>query len=242
MPRKLTREEFVEKAKAVHGDRYDYSETEYVDSITKVKIICPVHGIFLLRPADHVNKGYGCKLCSIKEFSEKRKLSREEIIERSNRIHGNRYDYSKFEYAGYDKKSIIICPEHGEFLQTPHHHLAGQGCPYCQKSIGENRVKRFLEENGYDYIPQKSFETCRNPKTGRKLFFDFWIKGSKIVIEFQGEQHYGYRGYFSEEDTKEIQFRDSLKRNWCRDNGFKEIEISYKELKKIDNILREELR
>jgi hypothetical protein len=62
MGKRLTTEEFIEKARKVHGDKYDYSKAEYVNSVIKVCIICPIHGEFWQNPNSHMN-GVGCKEC-----------------------------------------------------------------------------------------------------------------------------------------------------------------------------------
>ena len=60
--RRLTKEEFIEKARQVHGDKYDYSKVEYKNNKTKICIVCPIHGEFWQRPNDHLN-GRGCDKC-----------------------------------------------------------------------------------------------------------------------------------------------------------------------------------
>jgi len=62
MPRRKTIEEFIEDARRVHGDKYDYSEVDYKNNKTKVSIICKKHGLFYQTPNDHLS-GYGCKKC-----------------------------------------------------------------------------------------------------------------------------------------------------------------------------------
>ena len=123
--RKLTTDEFIKKAREVHGDKYDYSKVEYVNSRTKNCIICPKHGEFWITPHSHLT-GHGCHKCSCKCV-----LSAEEFVKRAKEIHGNKYDYSKTEYVNANTKVCIICPEHGEFWQSPDNHLHKQGCPLC---------------------------------------------------------------------------------------------------------------
>lgn len=60
--KKLTTEEFIKRARAIHGDKYDYSKVEYINIKTKVCIICPEHGEFWQVPAEHL-RGRGCKDC-----------------------------------------------------------------------------------------------------------------------------------------------------------------------------------
>ena len=130
---KLTTEEFIAKAKAVHGDRYDYSKVEYVNNHTPVKIVCPIHGVFEQRPNNHFHNN-GCPKCSILARAAKQATSQNEWIERAKRIHHNRYDYSKVTYVNNHTPISIICPIHGEFMQTPANHIKGQGCPICSMS------------------------------------------------------------------------------------------------------------
>ena len=159
--RKFTREEFIEKAKQIHGDKYDYSMVEYVNNSTKVCIICPVHGEFWQRPSDHL-KGYGCNKCKYKYIWDNRgRKTTEEWIEEAKKVHGDKYDYSKAEYKGSDEKVCIICPEHGEFWQLAANHLKGEGCQQCkgdkfskERSMGKDKfVERAtnLYNGKYDY-------------------------------------------------------------------------------------------
>ena len=126
-------------------------------------------------------------------------------------------------------KSIIICNKHGYFEQSPSAHLNGYGCPRCKSSKGEKSVEAKLIELGIDFIFQKTFDDCRNPKTNRKLFFDFYIPKYNCCIEFDGQQHFGINlnGYKLSEDFFEKQkFRDEIKNKYCRDNGIKLIKYS----------------
>ena len=123
-------EEFIEEAKAVHGDKYDYSKVEYINNSTKVCIICPEHGEFWQTPSNHLS-GNGCKECS-KEL--KRRLmtkSFEEFENEAKSIHGSKYKYDSSTYKNSLTKMRMICPKHGEFWQEPNSHLKGHGCPYC---------------------------------------------------------------------------------------------------------------
>ena len=126
MPKKKTKEEFIAKAKLVHGDKYDYSKVEYVGALTKVCIICPKHGEFCQEANSHL-RGQGCPKCKY----EKQTCTTDEFIAKAKKIHGDKYDYSKVEYVNDRTKVCIICPKHGEFWQTPNHHLSGCGCPKC---------------------------------------------------------------------------------------------------------------
>ena len=160
MAKKMTQQEFIERAKEVHGNKYDYSKVEYKNSTIKVCIICPKHGEFWQVPYSHLN-GNGCRKCKYDEYKEKRSKTLEEFINNARQIHGDKYDYSKVEYKNNRTKICIICPEHGEFWQTPHNHLKGQGCMKCKLKEQGKRLKytteKFIEKaykvhgNKYDY-------------------------------------------------------------------------------------------
>lgn len=131
MSKKLTTEEFIEKARKVHGDKYDYSLVEYIDAKTPVSIICRDHGVFTIRPANHTNQKQGCPKCGRLRQSKTQSLTTSQWVEKAKRVHGNKYDYSKVIYSRSSEKVCIICPEHGEFLQIATEHLKGKGCPKC---------------------------------------------------------------------------------------------------------------
>ena len=151
MSKKITTEEFIARAKVIHGDKYDYSKVEYVNSYTKVCIICPEHGEFWATPHCHLD-GKGCPKCAV---YKRGKLTTEEFIRRAKEVHGDKYDYSKVEYTHQATKVCIICPEHGEFWQKPAHHMNGNGCPKCagRGMTTEAFIKKAREIHGdkYDY-------------------------------------------------------------------------------------------
>lgn len=125
-----TRDIFIQKAKLVHGDKYDYGKVEYINSQTKVTIICPEHGEFIQAPAMHLS-GNGCPKCGRIYARKANTFSADTFIAKAKKVHGTTYDYSKVQYVNSRTKVILVCPEHGEFLQAPHKHLLGQGCPKC---------------------------------------------------------------------------------------------------------------
>jgi hypothetical protein len=122
--------EWVMEAKKNHGDKYNYEKVEYKTNKSKVIIICKTHGEFLQQPSSHLS-GKGCKKCSyITNGLNLRKLPKE-FIKQAKEIHGDTYYYSKVDYTKSNEKVIIICKEHGEFLQSPDGHLTGSGCSKC---------------------------------------------------------------------------------------------------------------
>lgn len=126
----IPKDEFVKKAKAVWGDRYDYCNSVYLGSNKKITIVCREHGEFT-QTASHHTQGYeGCKAC-LKSKRAKNPLNH--FVQKAKWIWGaDRFDYSKVKYVNHRTNIIIICPEHGEFKQTPAHHLNGSmGCKRC---------------------------------------------------------------------------------------------------------------
>ena len=124
--KKVNTNQFVKRANKIHNYKYDYSETEYLNSKTKIIIICPIHGKFSQNPNNHLSLKRGCCLCG-----GSKKSTTKEFIQKAKKIHNNKYDYSRAKYFKAIKNVIIICKQHGEFLQTPNNHLRGQGCPKC---------------------------------------------------------------------------------------------------------------
>ena len=141
---KSNTEEFIKKAQVIHGNNYDYSETVYVAAAKKVKIICPLHGEFYVTGNNHL-RGKGCPKCAWSGV----KLTTEEFINKAKLIHGSKYNYDKVEYVNSITPVYIMCPVHGEFLQTPNKHLCGCGCPKCilksQTKLFE-KLKEVLQE------------------------------------------------------------------------------------------------
>jgi hypothetical protein len=123
-----SRSTFEERSREVHGNRYDYSQVVYVNTKSRVKIFCRLHGYFEQNPHDHL-LGCGCQQCSY----ESRALTLEEFTEKAHKVHNNFYSYGKFTYKNAFTKSLITCPIHGDFKQAPSNHLQGSGCSACAR-------------------------------------------------------------------------------------------------------------
>jgi len=246
MPKKLTQEQFIEKSKFKHNNYYDYSLSEYKNATTKVKIICPKHGIFEQQPNNHMF-GQRCVKCMGDNVRKARKFTKEEWIKKFKKIHGNRYDYSlvkDFEGSGMLNKIIIICKKHGEFLLRPPLHAKGVNCPFCNISKGEDEIEKYLIKNNIEYLREYKFDKCFNPKTNKKLPFDFYIYNYNLVIEYHGEQHYQKIGKYFESRGGGLegrQYRDKIKKDFCSKEKIKYIEIPYIEFNNISNILKEKI-
>ena len=144
--KKKTTEQFIKEAKQIHGDRYDYSNVEYINNKAKVCIICPTHGEFLQIPQDHL-KGRGCPKCNGGVLH-----SNKEWVKKFKKTHGEKYLYNiENKKLSSNLKIEIVCPKHGTFKQSCINHSIGQGCPKCaNERIG------FMKRNNTEYFTQLS--------------------------------------------------------------------------------------
>lgn len=231
--------DFILKANKIYGTSlYDYSESNYVNMNTKIKIKCLKHGVYFYQePSKHLI-GTGCEHCEMESRIKSRTMTTEEFIVRAREIHGNKYGYSKTQYKHHSVPVNIICKKHGEFLQKPIKHLSGHGCPICKTSSGEREIHGFLEKNLYNFRTQYKFFDCANINL---LRFDFAILDNnkvKCLIEYQGRQHYEPVDYFGGlEGLKNTRLRDKIKYNYCKEHNIPLYYITYKD--NIEDKLKE---
>ncbi|RFO97851.1 hypothetical protein DIC66_03740 [Rhodoferax lacus] len=149
MGAKITRDEFVARCIAKHGNTYEYSTVEYTDSKTPVQISCPTHGPFMQAPGNHL-AGKGCRKCASEAAGDRYRKSSDSFVEQAHKVHGDLYDYSDVNYRTARLKVSIQCNVHGPFDQVPYVHLKGAGCPSCgNASKGQsNRTtqSQFIEQ------------------------------------------------------------------------------------------------
>jgi len=248
MSRRKTTEEFIQEARKVHGDKYDYSKVEYKDARTNVTIICPEHGEFPQLPTHHL-KGCGCKKCKEDRLSLIFRKTAEKFIEDARKVHGDKYDYSKVEYINAKTPVTIICPEHGEFERTPDNHLHGShglglGCPNCcsKRYRLEENIKNILTINNITFEFHKAFDWL---KRTNNLFLDFYLPDHKIAIECQGLQHFRAIEFFGGEGQFEYRVQnDKIKRDLCNQHGIQVfyysdlgIDYPYEVFEDLDEIL-----
>lgn len=209
---------FIEKAKELYDNKYDYSEVIYHDSRDKVKIICPLHGSFYQRASSHL-AGNQCPECGKAIMGEKHHKSQEQFIADCRAIHGDTYDLSKIKYEHVLTPIEVICHKHGSFFSLPTNFIRGTGCPICKESALETQVRNLLDKNKINYISQAKFDWLRfdYPQS-----IDFYLPDKNIGIECQGGQHF-YIGTFNSNrtDLKYQKDRDDNKRKLCEENGVK---------------------
>lgn len=224
-----TIKEFVEEARRVHGDKYDYSRFNYITNAIKGIIICPEHGEFEQNPDNHL-RGRGCPECGKK--IRKRKTT-EEFISQAKAIHGDKYDYSKTVYTRKQDKVLIHCNTCGtDFWQEASSHIVHKcGCPECNKrnkiSKGEQLVMKILDNIGINYTYQyKEYDSIHN----RNFIYDFYLEkdNKKYIIEYNGRQHYVPIEYLGGEIRYEQQVkRDANLKEYCNLQNYNLLEIKY---------------
>ena len=220
---RLTKEEFIERAKKVHNDKYDYSKSNYINNHTKMIITCPEHGDFLQAPNHHL-RGEGCPRCA----HPYKFYTTEDFIKLSKKVHGDKYDYSKVNYINMKTPVTIICPKHGEFKQLPYvHTLLKCRCPKCSESHGERFVSSVLDKLQILYNREIAI---KNPYHDRNFRVDFFIEinNQLYIIEYNGEQHYRPVEKFGGklQYDKQIE-RDNDLRKYCNENNIHLLEIKY---------------
>jgi len=215
---KETTEQFIEKAKKVHGDKYDYSKTVYLGSNDDVCIICPEHGEFWQRASVHLNGG-GCYKCGRVESGKKLKHTHDEFYERFKKtpLYGEIEILGKYE--GSHKKIKVKCLKCGHIWEAKASALlSGNGCPICNQFGGvkeERLYKKLVDSFGKENVVRQ----YRNKKLGRQSL-DFYLPEYKIGIEYQGAQHFENVKRFGGEKTLEkTQERDLRKQEKCKELG-----------------------
>ena len=183
-------EEFVHRARAVHGDKYDYSQVKIKTVSDDVTIICPEHGPFLQRPINHYKMKQGCPKCGFKKLGVNKRHTLEKFLQLAKEKHGDKYDYSLVtEYKNGNTPVKIICKTCGKtFEQKPKMHIMGHGCTYCANNIPigtEEFIRRAIEVWGdkysYDKVEYESNKkkvvvTCPTHGDFKTTAYDF-LKG-----------------------------------------------------------------
>lgn len=224
-----SQEDFIALARKVHGDRYDYSKTNYVTNLSMVTITCKKHGDFVQRAGSHL-AGTRCSICAF----EDNRLSVEEFVKKAREVHGDTFDYSKVVYTGNKTPVEIICPKHGSFWQKPNTHTSSRnGCTFCYESKGEKAVEVFLKKYGIEHIREYRIMPHR-------YRYDFYLPLQNIFVEFHGHQHFKPVEFFGgKEAFDKLRGRDTVKRALVTENGGFLITITYRVLS--DNAIEEKM-
>ena len=214
---RLNKEIFLERSNKVHNFKYDYSEVEYVNHRTKVKIKCPIHGFFYQTPKNHM-KGQGCPECGKKYAQEWQKNNYHIFLKTSNERFGDIYEFPKIEeeYENSHSKITIKCKKCGNvFIKKACDHITSPngGCSYCyaNKSKPEEDIGNYIR----DLLGDKetiSFND-RNILKGHEI--DIFLPNRNIGIEFNGL-------FWHRDKGKNYHL---LKTEWCESKGIRLIQI-----------------
>lgn len=217
--RTKSHEQFLEEMLTINSDIEILSK--YINNKTKVKYKCKKCGQIHECIAQHLLRGVGCPNC----YNESKKTTIKDFINRANKIHSSKYDYSKVKFNVLKDKVVIVCPKHGEFEQEAGAHLQGRGCPKCQRTYGEQLIANWLDLHCIDYVEQYPLQI-----NDILLKLDFYIPKYNIIIEYNGEQHYKYVPYFHKggmTDYDKQVSRDNLLKEYCINNKILLLQIKY---------------
>lgn len=216
------------------------TKSEIKNNTTYIEYICPIHGIQKARLNNLIN-GKGCPECAKDARRKMYQLSADEVEHRISECGG--VLLNKEEYINQTTSNLrVLCPQCGnEFVASLRNFTqhGGQVCDDCNtaESIGEMKIRMYLESNNIHFIQEYWFSDCRDKNP---LPFDFYLPNNNVIIEFDGRQHFEETNHFTYSFDK-VKEHDKIKNKYCYDNGIKLIRISYKQINKIDEILNKEL-
>lgn len=227
------------KSKALNDYDIEIISDMYINNLTPLDFICNKHrdrGVQSKTWGTIISNKLPCTYCSKEDTLKKVTKSNEQFKKEVFEVHGEKYEVIS-EYKNANKKVKCKCHKCGiEFKIKASHLLAGHGCGNCIKSKGEEVIERYLLDNNINYIREHRFSDCIG--ICRTLPFDFYLEEYNTCIEYQGVQHYKPVELFGGEKQFQIQqTNDKTKREYCKNNNIKLIEISYKDYKKIEDIL-----
>lgn len=232
---KKNTEIFIEEAKLLHNNKYDYFKVNYIAADKKITITCKNHGDFLQTPNSHLSAQAGCVLCSYIA----NRVTHEEFVNRSRKIHNNKYEYLE----GYEKCDLFLkieCPIHGDFSQTPQSHMSGHGCPKCSKFISKSEIKWLNILNVPENYRQVSLKI-----NNKRYLVDAFNPKTNTIYEFYGDFWHGNPKKFKADDINnvikktygELYIKTMNKENIFKNANYKVISIWESEWKKLLKII-----
>lgn len=251
----VTKDEFDRRINDIFNGNYIRISELEIKGIHSQKITmhCKICDNSNIQSGKHILAGHGCWNCMRSKLIDSQRMTKEEFIDKSRQINGNKYTYENLEHIENQKTKVTItCSIHGCFNQLVTVHIYNKsGCPKCKESKGEKSIRVFLEENNIDYLQNKRFSDCRYKNT---LPFDFYLEKYNLLIEFDGEQHEsGFRIFRKKSKIVRVdkqeslnalnlqKIKDDIKTNYCILNNIKLLRIHYKDYKNIGSILSKTL-
>ena len=233
---------FINRAIEKHGQKYDYTNTNYAGNSNELIVTCKLHGDFSIKANSHLN-GRGCPKCS-----NNKKKTNDQFISEAIEVHGNLYDYSKVQYLSATKNIKILCFIHGEFEQSPSNHLSGKGCPKCgvEKSSLSNKkscclkynnleivINDHLQNDGHSSCEQHDLQQfvkdnyigeiiCNDRKTIGPYEIDIYIPKLNLGIEMNGNFYHS----FNKPETPEEKNKHYHKHRLCIKHGIKLLQFT----------------
>lgn len=210
---------------------------DIINNRTYITYKCPHHGLKEMRIANY-NNYKGCPDCAIENLNVLFRLDSDEVEKRIENLGGKLHNKEK--YINTAKENLIIdCPYCGKPFTTSLRLFCqhgGQACPNCRntESIGEKKIRMYLEEHKIIFEQEKWFTDCRDVNP---LPFDFYLPKSNQIIEFDGKQHFDSSSLFYHTPLSEQKSHDEIKNKYCKDNNIKLLRIPYWEINNINNIL-----
>lgn len=247
MSKRKTIDSFIHDSVLIHGNVYDYSKAIYKSNKKHLIVVCKKHGDFCVRPDNHIFRKSGCPACGLLKLRDVFSDGVDVFIKKAKEIHVDcngvcLYEYDNVSYVNNRTKVVIKCKKHGNYKQTPEKHiLRKQGCPICKCSHGERELHKVLNKYNIKFEIEKTFVTCKDVNV---LPFDVVIEDLKLVIEYHGRQHYtpwhfgNHKSEYADYIFDKTKYHDAIKKKWCEKNGYKYVDISYKNFDNIEEILR----
>lgn len=195
---------FVNKSKIKHNNKYDYSLVEYVDSDTKVNIVCPIHGIFKVTPRQHMYRKTGCNKCAVDRSKLTNTKTTEQFIIDAIKVHGNKYSYEHTEYINAHTPLRINCLTHGIFQQAPNVHTYHKaGCPSCINNSHSTTALQWLNEisNTNNIFIQHAGNIGEYAIPHTRFKADGYCKETNTIYEFYGDAFHGNLNVYESTDT-----------------------------------------
>lgn len=226
----------IDRAKEVHGERYDYSLFEYTTMSTKTLVVCKEHGPFSVAPKDHIYRKCGCPKCKYQYMTSTRsgtfrKWTTVDFIKKATEVHGSKYSYTSTVYVNAHTKLTISCPVHGEWWTTPSEHIRGNdghgiGCPRCTSKVSapERHIMSTLDAHNIAYKYQYKCDDLRSDKD-RPLFYDFYLPDHNTIIEYDGAQHASEATLYGDNERRVL--LDTIKNEYATAHGIRLIRIPH---------------